>query len=96
MVAFASSIMKNILLFVFPCRVSFSVKLICFTRLFYKWHFYKQHQAKIAKHPEAKLSLFENYSYSLKISKNKQMCLHSWDYAINYIKNEDKNKKKIK
>ena len=71
---------------------------------------FKQRQAEIGKnqadfkqHPESELLIFENYShfssrnrwtYSKKKQK-KQVCLYSWDYAINHNVNEDENEKKI-
>ena len=54
---------------------------------------------------KAKLLLFENYSFSspMSLSKNirifskkeakEEVCLYSWDYAINHNENEDENEK---
>ena len=53
----------------------------------------------------AELLLFENFSYSSstllsknnmaysKIQAKKQVCLFSWDYAINHDENGDENEK---
>ena len=68
--------------------------LICFTvfavgqkliyKLFYKEHYYKQRQLKLAKnqanakqHPEAKLLLFENYFHSSSTSSPKKILGHT-------------------
>ena len=61
-----------------------------------------KNQANAKQHPEAKLLLFENYSYSSsKLScKNKkicckktkeQVCLYLRDYMINHNESEDEN-----
>ena len=64
-----------------------------------------KNQAKAKQHSEAELLLFENYSHSSStlLSKDnrtysrkeakEQVCLHSWDYAINHNENEDGNEK---
>ena len=58
-----------------------------------------KNQANAKQHPKAELLLFENDSHSSstlpsKNNKNQakeQVCLYSWDYAINHNDNEDEN-----
>ena len=50
-----------------------------------------ENQANAKQHPEAKLSLFGNYSHSPSTLSSKRL----YDYMINHYKNEDENQKKI-
>ena len=77
--------------------------------LFYKEHFYKQHQAEIGKkqvnakqHPEAELLLFENYSHSSSTVPSKHIRTYFFKkaklqvclYSWDYTINHNKNKDK--
>ena len=73
------------------CFKVFAVGQKLIYTLFYKQHFYKQRQLKLAKnqanakqHPEAKLLLFENYFHSSSTSSPKKNMGHT-------LKNKQKN-----
>ena len=61
-----------------------------------------KNQTNVKQHREAELLLFQNYTFFIHAENNRtyskqmskqQMCLYSWDYAINHCENEDENEK---